>query len=48
MCILILALEENDKADERTLKHMRTEMNVLRWEKEGKSEEKEKRGKAHW
>jgi len=47
MCIIILALEEKDKAGESTLKQMRTEMNVLRWEKEGKSEEEEKRGEAH-
>lgn len=48
MCIIILALEEKDKAGERMLKQMRTEKNGLRWEKEGKSEEKEKkRGKTH-
>ena len=39
MGIVILALEEKDKAGEKAFKKMRTEMNVLRWEKEEKSEE---------
>ena len=39
MGIVILALEEKDKADEKELKQMRAEMNVLRWDKKEKSEE---------
>lgn len=35
-------LGDKDKASERALKQMRTEMNVLRWEKEEKNEEGEK------
>lgn len=42
MGIIILALGRKDKASERALKQMRTEMNVMRWEKEEKNEEGEK------
>ena len=42
MGIVTLALEEKDKASERALKQMSTEMNVLGWEKEEKSKEGEK------
>lgn len=42
MGIITLALEGEDKASERALKQMRTEMNVLGWEKEEKNEEGEK------
>lgn len=42
MGIITLALEGKDKASERALKQMRTEMNVLGWEKEEKNEEGEK------
>lgn len=41
MGLVILALEEKDKASEKALKQMRTEMNVLKWEKEEKKEEEE-------
>lgn len=46
MCIPILPWEGKDKASERTLKQMRTEMNVWRWGKEGRSEEGEEREKG--
>lgn len=47
MCIIILALEEKDKAGERNLKQMRAESNVLSEEKKEQARKKRRRERAH-